>query len=251
MEGIVDQIKMRNIRTNESQKINEKKIQRLDYLEREKLDDLKKKLNLRVFRDLSNKYNILLKEKKYCINNFKKDFDIIMEKNYDFNNPNYMAFFRLTEKSFLNKMFHIEDKNIYNDPDFLNKNFQKKERINFKSNGFVAHKNNFFNYKRGNSLVDVDKYHSEINKREKEFNDSKRFYSPLRDELERKQTYDDWGKLSLFESKKYLEEKEKLKKIELKNKNDYKEFLFKQMKEKKNCKKWDEEEEKFYKTNRI
>ena len=145
MEGIEEQIKIKNIRTNESQKINEKKIHRLNYLEREKLDNLKKKLTERVFRDLSNKYNVLLKEKKYCINNFKKDFDIVMEKNHDFNNPNYMAFFRLVEKSFLNKMFFMEDKNIYNDPDFLNKNFKKQERINYKSNGFIAHKKNFTN----------------------------------------------------------------------------------------------------------
>ena len=127
----------------------------------------------------------------------------------------------------------------------------RKERINYKSNGFIAHKKNFTNNNRGNSTVDREKYHTEIYKREKDYNESKRLYSPLKDELERKQTNDDWGKLTINESKKYLEEKEKLKIIELKSKNDYKEFLLKQMKEKKVSKKWDEEEEKFYKTNRI
>lgn len=246
MQAIEDQNKLRTLRTNESQKINEKKIHRINYLERERLDDLKKKLTEKSFRDLSNKYSILIKEKKYNIVKFKKDFDIIMEKNYDFNNPDFKTFFRKVEKKFLNIMYHLEDKNILNDSEFLDKNYLKG-KVSYKSNGFAKHQRNFINNKRGNSTLDVNKYHTEISKREEDYNEKKRLYSPLKDEYLRKNANDDWRKLIKNQNEKYLDEKEQMRNTNIKIKNEYKNSLFEQMKEKQVEKKWDEEEEKFYK----
>ena len=247
--------------------------QRKNYLERELLFEMENKLIEKVFKDLSNKYNILIKEKKYNIIKFKKDLIYIMKKNYNFNDPNpdYKQFFKNIEKTFLKEINDIDDKNIYNDTELNNDNEEREkqrekqrereysfEKINLKEDGFIEYKRKFSlsNKNRPNSnsnsisINNIKKNNNNEKKyvlnNENENNFINKVFNPLRNELVRKQTFDDWAKIINADSKNLLKEIEESKKKKNINKSSYKNSLFEQMQEKKSIEKLKKEEENFF-----
>jgi hypothetical protein len=257
-----------NLSSNEEKdKIKEKENKkRKTYLERELLLEMENKLIEKVFKDLSNKYNILIKEKKYNIIKFKKDLINIMKRNYNFNDPNpdYKQFFNKIEKTFLKIIYQIEDKNIYNDSE-LNKDIEIKDqensfdKINLNQDGFIDYKRKFSlsSKNKSNSILinnvikkNCKNRNEEENilndENENEYNYNKKKFCPLKNELVRKQTFDDWAKIINSDNKKFLKQKEELKKKNYFDKSNYKNSLFEQMGEKKLIEKLKKEEENFF-----
>jgi hypothetical protein len=212
--------------------------QRISYLERENLDKLKKQLINKVFRDLSNKYFHLVKDKNYQITNFIKDFEIEMEKNHDFNNPDYKSFFRKIENVFLSKMNLIENKNIYNDSDI----FKRESRYSQMNINCILNKSkkiNDFNYNP--ALIKNDNEKQAITRDEIRI-----LYSPRKNELKTKQNEDEWSKIINNDYNKYLIDNEMKKQIEKNHKMQYSQLLLEQINEKKELKKLELEKEKKY-----
>jgi len=84
---------------------------KLNYVKREELENLKSKLINKVLKDLNNKYSSIIKDKYinseiYDIIHLKQE----IEKNFDFNIPNYDEFLKKIERIFLKKITTIEDK---------------------------------------------------------------------------------------------------------------------------------------------
>jgi len=234
------------IKNNMSKQNGLNRIQRMSYIEREHLIELKKKLTEKVFRDLSNKYYNLLHDKNYNIDTFFKDFEKEMEKSYDFNNPDYKIFFRKIENIFLNKMNKMENKNIFNDNDIFekeeiksnksksNKNLKNLENENKNEHQF---RKTFTNY---NENVN-DNYNQALIR-----DQIKMLYTPKKDELKRKYEEDEWAKIVNKDYFKFIEENETQKlKIKI-MKLEYSKKLQDQIKSKKDLKKSENEIDKKY-----
>lgn len=82
----------------------------IKYIQREELENLKKKLLAKVLRDFNNKYNSVLNDKEVKAQVFTKDLEKEIGKIFDFNNPDYNKFFQKVEKLILNKLNKIQDK---------------------------------------------------------------------------------------------------------------------------------------------
>jgi len=193
-----------------------------------------------VFRDLSNKYYNLLKDKNYDINHFNKDFEREMEKNYDFNNPDYKSFFRKIEYIFLLKMNSIEDKNIFNDSEIIerenNKIFNRTQNSNLNNTNKI---NNNYNK---NSIKNKNENEKQAIIRD----EIKLLYSPRKEELNRKQNEDEWAKIVNKDFNKFLLENEFNKQKEKSVKMQYSKILLDQIREKENLKKMESENERKY-----
>ncbi len=236
-----------SFKINTSKQNGLKKIQRLSYIEREHLIDLKMKLTQKVFRDLSNKYYNLLQDKNYNIDNFFKDFEKEMEKSYDFNNPDYKSFFRRIESGFLNKMNKIEDKNKYNDDQILEREENKiyKDKLNSNLNNLTDYyKKNIQGKKSFNRNKDENE--TENYKQALIRDEIKMLYSPKMDELKRKQEEDEWAKIINKDYLKFLQEDQTERQKQKNLKLEHSKILHEQIKSKENLRKSEMENEKKY-----
>jgi hypothetical protein len=79
-------------------------------MRKQELENLKIKLFEKIYRDISNKYSKLLYDKDYNLDKFEKHFKREIENSFDFNNPDYLDFFKKVESVFLKEMNKIDDK---------------------------------------------------------------------------------------------------------------------------------------------
>jgi len=236
-----------SIKSNDLKSKSSSKIERLTYIEREHLSKLKKQLADKVLRDLANKYYIIIKDKNYNIKNFYFEFEKELEKSYDFNNPDYKIFFRKIENIFLNRMNRLEDKNIFNSDEVIEKNFNKGKGFNNTYNKKFTVDNKNFSFGSSFQNKQLENLPNENYKQAFVKDQIKMFYSPKREELKRKQNEDEWAKLANKDYYKFLEENENRKKKLKNSQAEYSNILHEQMKEKEILKKIESEnEKKFY-----
>ena len=174
----------------------------LKYKQKQELESLKKKLLLKLARDIKNKYSSLLSDKELEVEFFNKEFQNEIEKHFDFNNPDYKKFFLKVEKLVLTKLDKIQDKK--------RENLIQKNEVEELTSTSLDKKTKFekinFNYLPEGKL-----------KRTK-----------LREELKRKEK-DDWAKLAKYSCSTFQEEQSKEKENEKKLKSLYKEELMTQI----------------------
>jgi hypothetical protein len=156
------------------------------YINKDELNELKNKLIEKLYRDISKKYHTILVEKEYDVKKFANVFQKEIEKNFDFNNPDYKRFFRTIEEIVLKKLSTIEDK-------------------------------------KRDQLIGVEDINRETNYMT--FNENVTEKNKLKKKLDKKKE-DEWDKIIKYDYQQYLEEtknnieEERNKKLKISNELD-------------------------------
>lgn len=198
---------------------------KVNFMLKEELEILQKRLFEKIYKDVCNKYSPLLNDKEYDSERFYKDFKNEIEKNYDFNNPDYKKFFVKIEKIVLKKLSKVDD--------VKREVLPEKQQVEYYSQSQSKSQDNINNDKIKKAYNDYWMYPDKVKN------------NRLGSALKKKEEEDEWAIVNKYQYDK-LKEEENLHKENLSSaKKTFLESLNKQMKEKEILEKIEKEKEEY------